>query len=281
MGLLSRGAHLFCERAMVRHARAAQYEDASPPIIAVGNDYPAGHVHPAHRHRRAQLLHAISGTMVVSTDHGSWVVPPQQGLWIPGGVQHSLRMVGDVTTRSVYLEPDVVRGLPVECRVLDIAPLLHHLLIEAVDLPVEYEAGSRAHMIMALLLREIEGAPSRSLSLPFPCDERLAGRCQHFLEMPTPHEKIDEWGSSLGMSRRAFTRLFRSQTGLSFADWQRRAALFYAVTRLSSGEPVTTIAFDLGYASPSAFTSMFKRVLGVPPSRYQATPVLAKVGKPA
>lgn len=255
---------------MVRHARAAQYEDALRPVIAVGNDYPAGHMHPRHRHRRAQLLHAISGTMIVSTDHGSWVVPPQHGLWIPSGVQHGFRMVGDVTTRSVYVEPASAQHLPLRCRVIDVGPLLHQLLIEAVDLPVAYEAGGRDDMIMQLLLREIQDAPSRSLQLPFPTNDRLAARCQRFLGMPTPHETIDEWGAALGMSWRAFTRLFRSETGLSFADWQRQAALCYAVNRLSAGEPITSIALDLGYGSPSAFTTMFKRALGVPPSRYQA-----------
>jgi AraC-like DNA-binding protein len=40
------------------------------------------------------------------------------------------------------------------------------------------------------------------------------------------------------------------------------------VDRLLAGEAVTTIALDLGYRSPAAFTTMFRRVLGVPPSRY-------------
>ena len=39
--------------------------------------------------------------------------------------------------------------------------------------------------------------------------------------------------------------------------------------RLAAGERVTTIALDLGYESPAAFTTMFKRLLGVAPSRYQ------------
>src|SRR2546423_14797 len=143
MGSCRAWAHWFREQATVRHARAAQYEDSPLPVIAVGNDYPAGHVHPWHRHRRVQLLHAISGTMIVSTDHGSWVVPPQQGLWIPAGVKHSFRMAGNVVTRSVYVEPDALRDLLGRCHVIDIAPLLRHLLIEAVDLPVAYAAGSR------------------------------------------------------------------------------------------------------------------------------------------
>jgi len=31
---------------------------------------------------------------------------------------------------------------------------------------------------------------------------------------------------------------------------------------------VTSVALDLGYDSPSAFTSMFRRHLATPPSRY-------------
>jgi hypothetical protein len=56
---------------MVRHARAEQYEDVRRPVLAVGNDYPADHTHPLHQHRRAQLLHAITGTMVVTTDQAA------------------------------------------------------------------------------------------------------------------------------------------------------------------------------------------------------------------
>lgn len=41
-----------------------------------------------------------------------------------------------------------------------------------------------------------------------------------------------------------------------------------ALPRLAAGESVTRVALDLGYASPSAFTRMFRRVLGVSPSEY-------------
>jgi AraC-like DNA-binding protein len=37
---------------------------------------------------------------------------------------------------------------------------------------------------------------------------------------------------------------------------------------LATGQPVTTIALDLGYDNVSAFIAMFKRVMGVTPGRY-------------
>ena len=36
--------------------------------------------------------------MVVSTEQGSWIVPPRQGLWVPSGVAHGFHMVGMVIT---------------------------------------------------------------------------------------------------------------------------------------------------------------------------------------
>lgn len=71
------------------------------------------------------------------------------------------------------------------------------------------------------------------------------------------------------MSRRSFTRHFQREIGVSLSVWRQQACLFAAVPRLSEGEPVTSVALDLGYDSVSAFTTMFRRMLGVPPKFYQ------------
>jgi AraC-like DNA-binding protein/mannose-6-phosphate isomerase-like protein (cupin superfamily) len=254
---------------MVRNVRAEQYEAVRSPVFAVGNEYPAGHWHPEHRHRRAQLLYGASGVMIVDTSQGAWVVPPQEAVWIPAGVEHSIRMVGHVTTRSAYVHVPAAWDMPERCRVVSVSALLRSLLLEAVDLPVEYEPDGRAGQIMRLLLTEIRGAPELKLGIPFPSDVRLARRCRAFLKAPAAHDTIDGWSEALGMSRRAFTRLFRKETGLSFSAWRQRACIVTAVPRLAAGDAVTLVALDLGYASPAAFTSMFVRALGVPPSVYR------------
>lgn len=43
-----------------------------------------------HSHSRGQLAYASSGVIKVYTDSGSWIVPPSQAVWIPGGIRHSL-----------------------------------------------------------------------------------------------------------------------------------------------------------------------------------------------
>ncbi len=253
---------------MVRNI-AVEILDAVPrPVIALGNVYPDGHVIPPHHHRRSQLLYGASGAVMVATAQGSWVVPPQHGMWIPSGVVHDVQVLGAVQMCSLYLEPDATAGLPERCQVVGISPFMRSLMLEALDLPADYDPAGRAGALMTLLLHEMRQLPVLPLSLPLPLHGPLAQLCRRFLARPTPHATIDEWGMALGMSRRAFTRLFRRETGLSFVAWRQQACLLAALPRLVAGEPVTAVAIDLGYDNPAAFTTMFKRVLGASPRRY-------------
>lgn len=74
------------------------------------------------------------------------------------------------------------------------------------------------------------------------------------------------------MSRRAFTRFFRKETGISLSTWRQQAAVFTALPRLAAGEAVTAVALDLGYDSVAAFTTMFRRTMGTAPRAYFRAP---------
>ena len=75
-------------------------------------DYEDGHRVRRHRHRRAQLLYAISGVMVVETEAGIWVVPPTRGVWVPAWVAHGIRMSGEPRMRTVFVEPGAAAPCP-------------------------------------------------------------------------------------------------------------------------------------------------------------------------
>ncbi len=256
------------EWAMPRNTRVEIFDRLPRPVIVVANDFADGYTIPLHQHRRSQLLHGAAGAVLVTTAFGTWLVPPQRGMWLPGGVDHTVRMLGNVHTHSVYLEPAAATGMPDRCQVVGLSPFMRALLAEAVDLPVDHDPDSRAGALMALLLHEMRELTVLPLALPIPVHPALAEHCRRFLGRPTPHATIDAWSAALGMSRRAFTRLFRRETGLGFAAWRQQACLVAALPRLVAGEAVTTIAIDLGYDNPAAFTSMFKRLLGASPRSY-------------
>ncbi len=239
-------------------------------MLAISNDYPASYELDRHQHRRGQLLYAARGVIAVSTPEGAWVAPPERAVWIPGGTPHSVRMVGAVSIRSVLIETDVCVSLGGVCRVFGVSTLLRSLLVAAAEMPMEYDLAGRDRMVIDLLLAELQRAPVIPIAVPFPIATALAHKCHAFLERPSPHDTITAWSAELGVGRRSFTRAFRRETGMSFAEWRQQACLLIALPRLAAGEAVTSIALDLGYDSPAAFATMFKRRLGIPPSHYQS-----------
>lgn len=250
--------------------RIAALEALPRPVAGYANDYPSGAMIARHAHRRAQLLYAAAGVMQVRTDLGIWVVPPQRAVWIPGGVPHEIRCIGRVRMRTLYVDGDVAPGLPGDCRVVDVPPLLRELVLAAMSLPPLYELdGPDGRLIMVILdqLRVLDVAP---LHLPMPSHPRLTPIVEALLMRPEDRSDLDSWGVRVGASGRTLARLFTAETGMSFGAWRQQARLLAALTRLAAGETVTAVALDLGYDSLSAFIAMFRRATGTTPGRYFA-----------
>jgi AraC-like DNA-binding protein len=244
------------------------FADRSRPVLALGGTYPTSHHVRPHSHRRSQLFCPLSGVATASATQGAWAVPAMRGLWIPAGVRHELRMQGVVAMQSLYFEPSHLVNMPDRCQVVGISPLMRSLIHEAVALPIRYDREGRSGALMRLIQFEIGVLPELPLSLPLPTNRALARLCRKFLVRPTATQEIDDWADLLNSSRRTFTRLFRRETGLSFVAWRQQACILASLPKLASGASVTHTALELGYENPAAFTTLFKRVLGVPPRTY-------------
>lgn len=236
-------------------------------VLALGTDYPDGTVLDWHAHRRAQLLHGATGVMVVETRTGTWTVPSDRAVLIPPGVRHRVQMLG-VRTDSLYIEPTAVPWFPPACRVIDLTPLLAELLRAAAEMPLEYDATGRDGALIALLLHELADRPPLSLHLPLPRTRALRRLCTAYLRRPDIAVDNGAWATALHMSERTLSRRFRDETGMSPAAWRGAATLHASMPRLAAGTPVSSVAVDLGYASPAAFTAAFTRALGAPPRDY-------------
>ena len=64
---------------------------------------------------------------------------------------------------------------------------------------------------------------------------------------------------------------------MTFVRWRQQVRLLGALERLGSGQPVTTVALEMGYTSTSAFVKLFRESLGVTPGRYFAEKEAAAV----
>lgn len=246
--------------------------DALPrAVAALANHYAPGHHITPHTHRHAQLLYATSGVMRVGTADGAWVVPPLRAVWLPAGVEHEVIVRGALTMRSVLVTGPAAATMPATARVIEVSPLLRALILAAIEDPLDGPQSPRQAHVSALLLDEIAAAGQHRLYLPMPRDTRLRRLCEGLLDRPEDAAGLDDWADRAGASTRTLARLFRAETGLSFTAWRQQARLIEAVARLAEGEPVERLAPSLGYRSPSAFTAMFRRVLGQPPTKYVGT----------
>lgn len=251
-----------------RSTKGCDYQYVPRPVAALADEYPSGHTDPRHSHVRAQLIYAIAGVTTVITGNAHYVLPPLRALWVPGGVEHEVRFRDCVSIRTLYVSAGAADSLPVSCQVIEVSGLLRELIIEATCMPVEYDIAGRDGRIMALILDELSTAAVVPLRVPMPEDMRLVRVCEAILRKPAQNKALDDWAALAAMGRRTFTRAFRRETGMSFAVWCQNVRLMEALARLAGGEHVTSVALDVGYSSPSAFTAMFRRVFGVPPTHY-------------
>ncbi len=231
-------------------------------------DYPSDYQVPNHSHPTSQLIHAVQGVMVVATGDSRWIVPPSRGLWMPAGVRHRLRMVGVVKVRTVYIRPDACGDLPTDCCVVGVSPLLRELILAAIEVDQPYDLHARDGRLMALLLDEIAALPSLPLRLPQPSDPQLRRLCENLVANPENDWTLSEWARQLGVDARTIQRRFDRQTGMTFGQWRQQARLVAALEQLAGGAKVIEVALNLGYNSPSAFATMFKRQFGTSPSSY-------------
>src|SRR5687767_5595807 len=79
-----------------------------------------------HSHRRAQLVHADDGVIVVTTKTGRWVAPPQRAVWIPPGIAHAVASNRPFKLLTLYVDPGIV-PLPEEPRVVAVDRLVEEL----------------------------------------------------------------------------------------------------------------------------------------------------------
>lgn len=228
----------------------------------------AGQQFAPHSHDWVQFVYALTGILRVVLPHGSFIVPPRHAVWIPAGVQHDVAALGDVSFRSLYIDTATAGAAASRCRVVEVLPLARELIIAAVALPVEYDESGRAGRMIATLLDELAALEETDSYLPTPTDPRLRRICEHLLEDPSDPRELDAWADSINVSTRTLARLFAAQTSMGFRTWRQRLRLARALEQLAGGASVTTVAFDVGYNSTSAFIAAFRERFGKPPGEF-------------
>ena len=142
---------------------APHYPDVDRTVIAAAKEFAPGMSTGAHSHDRAQLVFAIRGLMVATTEIGTWAVPPGYALWLPPPVSC---MTWRCMARCRCAPPTCVARTK-----------------SAAEPPADDVAGRGGHLA-ALILDEIGRAPAAQFALPLPADRRLRILALRLIEDP-------------------------------------------------------------------------------------------------
>ena len=226
-------------------------------------------IFPPHTHRWHQFVYATSGTLVVTVANSWYVITPEQAIWVPMGVVHTTGALNGAAFRNLYVADVPGLGMPEGCTLYSVTGLLRALIVELEEVSHHEENEGYIDKLHDLLCEQLRRLPRQDFHLPWPQSPLLHRLCESLYANPADTRGLEDWGQALGSSGRTLARRFEKEVGISLRAWRHKLRLFLAVEWLCAGRNITEVALDLGYASPSAFSYMFRQEMGCPPSAWQ------------
>src|SRR6202163_4480755 len=241
-------------------------------VHLVARSYKKGVRLDTHMHREAQLVYAARGTMQVTTPKGRWLVPPDRAVWVPARLEHAIDVLADIEMRTLYFDLAWLkrerRSESLEAEyVVRVSPLLHQAILALFD---GRNDPDRIALLVKLAMLELHQAEDSTTFIPLPHEPRCRRAAEIVLGNPTGSHEIETLAREVGTSARTLSRLFSSETQLSFKSWCQRARIAAAIERLSMQADVSVkqLASALGYAGVRAFSPGFGQAAGRPPAEF-------------
>lgn len=248
---------------------AAPLGSPSPePITVRAQTIPARHYFAEHAHNWSQVVYAISGVLTVAVEGHSFVISPEQAVWLPTGLRHRVGTLLGAEFRSLWIADGAGVDLPETPTVFDVPSLLKFLIVEAADIEGRDDPDGYARRVTELIFDQLRRVQLVARALPWPRGGALAKLCEALYANPSDPRGPEDWGKELGMSGRTLARRFDAEMGMSMRSWRRRLRLFKAVELLGGGVNVTRTGLELGYGSTSAFVYAFRTEMGCSPQAY-------------
>lgn len=218
---------------------------------------------------RAQVLFCYDGLMRIEADADRWFIPDRFGIWLPQGSKVSVDVAQRIEFQSFSLPTRLAQhlGMPDRPTVLRATPLIRGIgrrLMDADALPAAVQ-----RRLGTVALDEIARLEHPDMHLPGSGDTRVSAVMSHLLAHPHDASSLATLAARVGASERTLSRLFQAETGMSWRAWRDRMRFVLALEALQIGRKTTEIADRLGYSSPSAFVTAFRRQSGMTPTQWR------------
>lgn len=224
---------------------------------------------------RHYLLYAAEGSMRLEASGRRWSLPPARAALIAAGEPLRITVPHSILCCSVLFAPD---HYPAPCKALtvfEMTPLARELALECrafgPELPKLTKDARLMFDTLAMLVRRLAENPSAAW---VPSGQSSAVKQALSLTDASIGEDItlEVIAASVHMSPRTLARRFSDELGMPWHLVRRRLRMIRATETLAeTTDPITQIALDVGYASPSAFNAAFREFAGMTPSEFRAS----------
>ncbi len=205
-----------------------------------------------------------------------FVLPPDEAVEFKSGVGHQRLVICRLLTDSLqqWLETDIEwtpQRLDASLNITNasIRSLLLRLGREARNpgLASELLLESMAAQLAVELLRHYEGITETSVAGGL--SEWRLRLIEARLEDEPRAPTLTELAALCKLSIRQLSRGFLNSRGISLGQYVTRKQMEKAKQRLKAGDSVKSVAYSLGFSSPSSFCYAFRKALGVAPGQYR------------
>ena len=246
-----------------------EVDDLQEPYLLRYEEFTAGSWADAHSHRLGHLNYTTHGTFSMDTRGHHLVSPPQYGIWIPPGVEHSCYVQHAVVYRSFYVQPALCTVLPDEACIVKIGPIVRSILANFAQRAVRLPRTPEDLRLAEVMVDQLRVGKVERSYLPVAESAALTAVLNQLHTDPGSRLSMAQWAHSVHMTERTLARHCQRELGMSLGEWRQRLRYVCAVDALERGKTVQEIAFDLGFSTASAFIAMFQRETGMAPDQFR------------
>lgn len=227
-----------------------------------------------HFHDYNQILFPLQGSMRIDIEGRSGTVASHCLAIIPEHCEHDFEPSADCRMLVLDVETNAL-GEEMRPEILsDRAPVVTHVdpwlwrLFSLLGNEVDADAG-RAGDAARLALTGLQLVRPAWMSSSSLADHRILAATEALAQIGDA-PGVTDMARSAGLGQSQFHALFRATTGQSPKQFHLRRLLDRAVDRLvTTTEPVSEIAYSLGYQNVSSFNRLFRQRFGVTPTEFR------------
>jgi AraC-like DNA-binding protein len=225
-----------------------------------------------HFHELHQLEYAFEGVAQVETSAARYLLPPQQAIWIPAGVEHNTTLTR-VRTVSVFFDPVLDIDAGERVRVIAAAPVIREMILHARRWPItRHSTDAVADQFLATLAELIVESLDDEIPLCLPTSRHaLVDAAMRFtVDNQSRALTLEQVCVAVGTSERSLRRAFLNETGMTWRRYLLESRLLRAMALLAEPGPnLLEVATAVGFDSMSGFHRAFRRYTGETPLDYR------------